>query len=80
MIFHKGDKDQLQIKINDNIYYYSYYEGSFKQGKLEGPGTLKLRGKDKNGELLEKVLIGHFEDNQFTGSGKEIEKEKITTG
>mmetsp|Transcript_38175 Transcript_38175/g.51787 ORF Transcript_38175/g.51787 Transcript_38175/m.51787 type:complete len:111 (-) Transcript_38175:1448-1780(-) len=50
-----------------------FYEGMFSEGKLNGQGTLKMQGKDTDDELINRIYMGTFVNDQFTGPGKVID-------
>jgi len=39
---------------------------------LNGQGFLVLQGEAPNGYSSDRILMGEFVDNQFTGNGKEF--------
>lgn len=54
-------------------FQYVFYEGNFKFGVINGLGTLKTIGVDAAGAAT-RILVGMFENNKFSGAGKEIVK------
>lgn len=47
-----------------NNFKYVFYDGSFENDKLNGPGTLRLLGNGWVPEyILNRILMGTFKDN-----------------